>query len=183
MRKSIALAVTAATTAGLAAFVPTTADAATSGNTPVTFTLTGGNLSITVPSATATLTGGALSVTGSSVSGQLGATTVDDARGALLHSVTVNMSTTDFSDGAGHTITAATHATGYSGVATPTGVSVPVPTTLATAVDISGAGNTILTLTGVVGAGGASYNPTVAVSIPATAVAGTYTGTVTQTAS
>ena len=180
MRKTIALAITAATTAGLAAFVPATANAATSGSTPVTFTLTGGAISLSVPSATATLTGGALSVAGSSVTGTLGTTTVDDARGLAVVTDTVTMSSSDFSDGAGHTVTAAGNATGFSGVATPTGTGIPAPT--ATGQDLSGAGSTILTVA-IVGAGGATYNPTVTVAIPAGSVAGTYTGTITQSVS
>jgi len=179
MRKTIALAITAATTAGLAAFVPATANAA-SGTTPVTFTLTGGALSLTVPSATATLTGGALSVTGSSVTGQLGNTTVSDARGLLTATDTVTMSTTDFTDVQGDTVPAAGNATGFSGAATPTGTAVPVPTLVGQ--NIAGTGSAILTIA-VVGSGGASYNPTVSVAIPAGAVAGTYTGTVTQSVS
>ena len=181
MRKSLALAMTAAMTTGLAALVPAAANAGTSGSTPVTFTLTGGALSLTAPSATATLTGGTLSVGGSSVSGALGNTTVTDERGTLGHTDTVTMATTDFSDGAGNTVLASGNATGYSGTATPTGVAVPVGTTAATAVPISGAGGAILQLTSVVGSGGASYSPTVSVAIPAGSVAGTYTGTVTQT--
>jgi|tagenome__1003787_1003787.scaffolds.fasta_scaffold20099031_1 hypothetical protein len=179
MRKTIALGITAATTAGLAAFVPATANAA-SGTTPVTFTLSGGFLTLTVPSATATLAGGALSVTGSSVTGQLGTTTVSDARGLLTATDTVTMSTTDFSDGAGNIVPATGNATGYSGVATPTGTGLPVPTL--TGQNIAGTGSTILTIA-VIGSGGASYNPTVSVTIPAGAVQGTYTGTVTQSVS
>jgi len=183
MRKSLALAVAAAMSTGLAAFVPVAANAGTSGSTPVTFDLTGGALSITAPSSTATLTGGALSVTGSTVSGALGSTTVTDERGTLGHTDTVTMTTTDFSDGAGHTVAALNNATAYSGVATPTGVAVPGATTAVTPVNIWGTGGAVLTLTSVVGSGGASYNPTVTVAIPAGSVAGTYTGTVTQTVS
>lgn len=179
MRKSLALAMTAAMTTGLAALVPAAANAGTSGSTPVTFTLTGGALSLSAPSSTATLTGGVLSVGGSSVSGALGSTTVTDERGTTGHTDTVTMTTTDFSDGAGHTVAAAGNATGYSGAATVTGVAVPAPTL--TGVSIAGAGGAILQLTSVVGSGGASYSPTVTVAIPAGSVAGTYTGTVTQT--
>jgi hypothetical protein len=177
MRKSLALAVTGLTVASLAAVVPGTANAA---DTNVTFSLTGGSLTLTAP-ASATLTAaGALGVTGTSVSGQLGSTTVSDERGALTHSVTVTMSSTNFSDGAGNSV-AATNATGYSGVATTSGVAVAVPT--ATGQALSGTGSTILTLNSVIGSGGATYNPTVDVTIPAGTVAGNYSGTVTQTAS
>lgn len=180
MRKTLALAMTAATTAGLAAFVPAAANAGTSGSTPVTFQVASGSLSITVPTGTATLTaGGLLSVNGTSVTGTLGNTTVTDERGALTHTDTVTMAASNFTDGSGDTVAALNNATGYSGAATPTGVDVPVPTT--TGVAISGAGGAILQLTGVVGSGGATYNPTVSVNIPAGTIAGTYTGTVTQT--
>jgi hypothetical protein len=178
--KLATLALSAAAVGGILIAAPAAnADAA---STPVTFTLAAGSLSITAPSSTVTLTSsGALSVTGTSVSGQLGTTTVSDARGTVAHSVTVTMSASDFAlSGGGGTI-ANTNATGYSGLATPTGVAVPVPTASGQA--LSGAGSTILTLTGVLGAGGATYNPTVSVAVPANALAGTYTGTVTQTVS
>ncbi|HEU5034204.1 MAG TPA: hypothetical protein VFT62_05515, partial [Mycobacteriales bacterium] len=137
MRKSLALVMTAATTAGLAAFVPAAANADT---TPVTFTLTGGSLTLTASQTTATLAGGALSVNGSSVTGQIGSTTVTDARGSLTATDKVTMTSSDFTSGS-NTIAAAGHATGYSGVATPTGTAVPTPT--ATGQDISGTGSTI----------------------------------------
>jgi hypothetical protein len=180
MRKSLALAVTGLTVASLAAVVPGTANAA---DTNVTFTIAGGSLTLSAPGSAALTASGNLGLTGTTVSGQLGSTTVTDARGSLLGSFNVKMSTTDFSDGSGNTI-AKSNATGYSGVATPSGVAVPVGTTNLTAVNIGAAGGgTIVTVTGVTGAASVSYNPTVSVAVPADTVAGDYSGVVTQTAS
>jgi len=157
--------------------VPTAAQAA---DTNVTFTLNGGSLTLTAP-ASANLAAGNLGVGGTTVSGQLGNSTVTDARGALTHTVTVTMSTTDFTTTGGDTI-AKSNATGSSGVATPTGVAVAVPTLTGQTIGAAG-GATILQLTGVVGSASATYNPTVSVAVPGDAVAGDYSGTVTQTAS
>lgn len=159
---------------------------AQAGDTAVTFTLTGGDLTISTPTAAATLSAGALSVTGTSVSGALGSTTVTDERGALLQNVTVTMASSAFTNDPDAAVTGdeyvipATAATGYSGVATPSGTAVPVPTTVGVA--IAGAGGSILTMESS-GSGGATYNPTVSVAVPAGATAGTYTGTITQTVS
>src|SRR5579862_8621422 len=110
MRKSLVFAVAALSTAGVAALVPTSANAA---STTVTFSLTGGSLTLSAP-ASASLSTGALAVGGTSVSGTLGSTTVSDTRGSLAHTVTVTMSSSDFTNGAGDTIAQA-NATGSSG--------------------------------------------------------------------
>ena len=174
MRKSLVLAVAALSTAGFAALVPAAANAA---DTTVTFTLSGGSLTLTAP-ASAALSNATLAVGGTQVSGSLGSTTVSDARGSLAHTVTVTMSSGDFSTTGGSI--AQSNVTGYSGAAVPTGVAVAVPTASGQA--LAGAGSTILQLTGVIGSASASYNPTVTVAVPTNAIAGNYTGTVTQTA-
>jgi hypothetical protein len=176
MRKPLALGLATVAVASVAALVPTAANAA---DTNVTFSLTGGSLTLTAPTDAA-LSSSALSVSGTSVTGSLGSTTVSDERGALAHTVTVTMSTTDFSDGAGDTI-AASNATGYSGAAVVSGVGVAVPTLTGQSIGNAG-GASILDITGVVGSASTTYNPTVTVSIPADTVAGDYSGTVTQTA-
>ncbi|MDQ1695670.1 MAG: hypothetical protein QOJ03_1023 [Frankiaceae bacterium] len=178
MRKPLALALATLTAASVAALVPTAANAA---DTNVTFTLTGGSLTLSAPGSASLSAAGNLGVTGTSVSGQLGNSTVDDARGSLAHTVTVNMSTTNFTDGSGDTI-AKSNATGSSGATTPTGVAVAVPTLTGQTIGAAG-GATILTLTGVIGSASTTYNPTVSVTIPANSIAGSYSGTVTQTAS
>lgn len=187
MRRITVVGLAGAAVATLSVLAPVTANAAP-GDTGVTFTLTGGSLSLTTPTATANLTsGGALSLSlagGQSVSGQLGATTVSDLRGLATHVDTVTMSTTDFSDGAATPdVIAKSNATAYSGAATgTTGIAVTVPTTSALPASIGNTGGaTVFQMTGVVGQATATYNPTVTVNIPAGAVAATYTGTVTQT--
>jgi hypothetical protein len=180
MRKSLALTVAGLSVASLGALVPGTANAA---DTNVTFTLTGGSLTLSAPGSAALTAAGNLGLGGTTVSGTLGNTTVTDARGSLLGGFNVSMSTTDFSDGSGNTV-AKSNATAFSGVATPTGIAVPVGTTNLTAVNIGGAGGgQILTVTGVTGSASVAYNPTVSIAIPADTVAGDYSGTVTQTAS
>ena len=176
MRKTPALALAVLTAASVTALVPTAANAA---DTNVTFTLSGGSLTLTAP-ASASLTAGGLGVGGTTATGQLGSSTVTDTRGALAHTVTVTMSTTDFTTGGGATIDKS-NVTGYSGVATPAGVGVAVPTVTGQNVGAAG-GATILQVTGVVGSASATYNPTVSVAVPANAVAGSYSGVVTQTA-
>lgn len=131
-----------------------------------------------------TLTGGGVSLSGTTLSGSLGSATVTDARGLGAGAWTVTMTATDFTDTATPTphMIVKTAASAYSGVATPTGVVVPVPTLVAAPVAI-GSGGAILTATGVLGASSVTYNPTVSVAIPASAVASTYSGTITQTVS
>jgi len=175
MRKPLVLGLAALMTAGLGALVPAAANAA---DTAVTFTLTGGSLTLTAPTSAA-LSNAGLQVGGTSVTGTLGNTTVTDARGALGHIDTVTMSVTDFSDGHGNSV-AKSNATGYSGVFTPTGVAVAVPTTTGQTIGAAG-GATVLQMTGVVGSASATYNPTVTVTIPTNTIAGDYSGTVTQT--
>ncbi|MDT7538014.1 MAG: hypothetical protein QOI82_1599 [Actinomycetota bacterium] len=155
------------------------ASPAFAGDTTVTFTLAGGSLTLTAPSSATLTPSGAIGVTGSSATGTLGSTNVTDARGTALHSVSVTMSSTAFSRTGGGTSIPSSGITGYSGVATPTGTAVAVPT--ATGQSLDAAGSTILTLNSVLGAGGADYNPTVSVTIPAGTQAGSYTATVTQT--
>ena len=179
-RKLATLALSAVALAGTALAAPT------AGATTATFTLTGGNLSVAQPTGTATLTGSALALGGTTMSGQLGSTTVTDSRGQLLGGFDVTMTSSSFQHANfatnGYEIPASA-VTGYSGVVVPTGVAVPVGTTAVTAVSLAGAGGDIVTVTGVTGAASIAYNPTVSVAVPGDALAGTYTGTVTQTAS
>ncbi len=182
LRTAAALSLAAATSA-LALAAP-----AQAADTPVTFTLTTtGALSIAAPTSEVTLTGSALSLTGTVVSAALGATTVTDGRASLLHNVTVTMSASDFvQKDAGNNVVATIAkgaATGYSGAATGgTLTSLFVPTTAVTPASIGGTGGaTIGTVVGLIGSGTVTYSPTVSVAVPATAVAGVYTGTISQT--
>lgn len=165
--------------AGLALLTAVPADAAT---TTVTFTLTGGALTITAP-ATANL--GSAAVGTATLSGSLGAVTVTDARGALLGTWTASVISTDFTTGGGtpNETVPATAVNYASLVATTTGTATFTPgqATLAAAAPL----NTTTPLTAysasaIIGNNTASWNPTLVVNIPAAAVAGVYTGTVTH---
>ncbi|MEU4234539.1 hypothetical protein AB0F17_60565 [Nonomuraea sp. NPDC026600] len=158
---------------GLAA---TTALPALADDTTVTFTITGGTLTINAP-ASSNL-GSVVSGT-ASVSGQMGAVTVTDDRGGLSSTWSATVTSTDFTTGgatAPETIPninvsyspgAATNTTG-TGTFTPgPGGIVNVPRVAFTGADL-------------VGDNTATWNPTLTVTIPAGKVAGVYTGTVTH---
>jgi hypothetical protein len=150
----------------LAAVVfPSTASA---DETVTTFELTGGPLTLST-AGTATLAAG---TTGDlSVTGSLGDTTVTDPRGVETGWI-VTTSSTSFLNGA-TTITPADVAyasgavaeTGTVDVATTDLEDMTVATAVATA---TASGNNI-----------ATWNPTLTVTLPASALAGTYTGTIT----
>src|SRR2546423_11748352 len=72
------------------------AEAANSGNTIATFTITAGTLDITVPASTVALATGTISTGTASASTQLGAVTVADNRGALVNTWTTTVSSTTF---------------------------------------------------------------------------------------
>jgi hypothetical protein len=183
MKKSIrtvALTLLTITTAAAASVFATPAANADAAGT-VTFTLTGGALSISAPASTSLGTGAA----GGTLSAALGTVTVTDARALLLASWTASVSTTSFTTGsatAAETI-AASKVSYASGIATAqTGASlVLLPgqlTTLLAAPMTSSV--TAFSLTAGIGSNSASWNPTIIVSVPAAAVAGSYTGTITH---
>ncbi|HET7312414.1 MAG TPA: hypothetical protein VFJ17_13920 [Mycobacteriales bacterium] len=197
MRKSIALAVTAATTAGLAAFVPTAADAASctvttlncGASTATTFTITGGTLSISVPD-TADLGTYASSATGTTVQGLLTdasntPTVVTDTRGGLLDSWQVAVTASDFTTGGGtvpETVLGST-VTAWSGNVTVTNTGGTKTQTTSTAPVAATGALPIASNTGYAGNDSASYTPTISVLVPGTNASGTYSGTITQTVS
>jgi hypothetical protein len=174
------LAALAAGTAVLA-FTAGTATAAQ----PVTFTIAGGGLSISAPTATTNLT---VNSGSTQASGQLGATTVTDLRATFLGSYTVTMTASamdhDGANDGGYQI-ASSSVTAYSGSTTSTtGTVTTIPTTSAAPAAVGGAsGATLFQGTLEAGATTATYNPTLVVAIPSTALAGSYTGSVTQTVS
>lgn len=151
----------------------------------VTFTLSGGSLSIAEPGA-ATLTAGALSgLAGTSFTGSLGATTVTDTRGGITGWSTTIAQTTPFTDGT-TTIPAANVKAWVPGAIVPTGVATVTAGTYLTQLTglaLSGSPQTLVTAVAVVGNNSASFTPSIAVTVPADATAGTYTGVITQTVS
>ena len=148
------------------------------GDTTATFAITGGSLSVTVPTPSAPI---ATVATGSlTASGQLGTVAVTDSRGALVNAWTTSVSSTAFITGAGadaSTTVAKTNIAYASGPATSTsGLGTFVPGTLATMSD-TGTG---AAWTGAAGNNSADWNPTLAFTLLSSQVAGTYTGTVTH---
>ena len=148
-------------------------------DTAVTFTVSAGALSLSgAPSAA--LSNATATVAGTSVSGQLGSTTVTDNRAAAAGAWSVSVSSTNFTAAGGLSIAKA-QASAYSGISTATtGVSVFVPTTAANPVNLGSAG-TIASATGILGSSTVTYNPTLTVTIGNSVQAGDYSGTVTQT--
>ncbi|MEA2591769.1 MAG: hypothetical protein QOD62_1600 [Actinomycetota bacterium] len=163
--------------------LPGLASAATTGTTTTTFTLTGGAMSITVPSTTVNL--GSASVAAGSLTAQLGTVSVNDGRGLLSGGWTSSVTASKFTTGAAtaaETI-AATNVDYWSGAATATsglGILLGGQLTSVLAVVVNTA-QTAFTGGSLIGNNSASWNPTLVVTIPAAAVVGTYTGTVSHT--
>ncbi len=154
------------------------ASAATTGNTTTTFAITGGALSVTVPTSTALATG-TVSSGSLTASGQLGSVAVADNRGALINAWTTNVSSTTFVTGtstANETVDK-TNIAYSSGTATSTsGLGTFVPGTLASMATTG----TAAAWTGASGNNSATWNPTLTFTLLPSQVAGTYTGTVTH---
>jgi hypothetical protein len=186
MRKVLCLSIGAAAiiATGLtpaAAWAATTSTASIaagpSASTTVTFTVTTGALTITAPAAS-NLGSGA---PGTTISAPLGAVTVTDARALVSATWTATVASTAFTTGGvttPETIPAA-DLTYNPGAITTTGII----TTTGTAVTLSDAAQPVVTGTAGVGNNTASWDPTIAVAVPAAAVAGLYTGTLTESVS
>ena len=163
--------------------LPGLASAATTGTTTTTFTLTGGAISITVPGSTVNL--GSVSVAAGTITGQLGAVTVNDLRGLLSGGWTSSVTASKFTTGAGTAAetVAATNVDYWSGAATATsGLGTLLGSQLSAGLAIVvNAAQTAFTGGSLIGNNSASWNPTLIVTIPGSSVVGTYTGTVTHT--
>jgi len=142
-------------------------------STTLTFTVTSGALSMSVP-VSADLGSGA---PGTVISAAIGPNTVTDNRALASASWTVTAAETDFANGA-FTIPA-TASTYTPGVITTTGTITVNPTDIT----LSNSPQTVVTGSAGVGDNTASWSPTVAVTIPPAAVGGLYTGTLTQSVS
>jgi len=170
---------TAAAATGIAFAALAGPAGAAPGDSTTTFAITGGSLSISVPTPSgpiATVATGALLA-----SGQLGSVAVGDTRGALVNAWTTSVSSTSFVTGTGTPAAAQTVATtniAYSSGASTstTGLGAFVPGTLAT----MAAPGTGAAWTGAAGNSTAAWNPTLNFTLLSSQVAGTYTGTVTH---
>jgi hypothetical protein len=187
MRPSLALAATAALCAGLAALAGPADAACTVGDTTcsnVTFTVTGGVISINAPT-NATAGSTVAGASGGTLAIDLGNTVVTDAR-VPTTGWSVTATASDFTAASTGGTIAKTDAA-FSVPSAPTSVngctSFPTRVTAPMAVNSSGTTpSAILTCTAI-GVNNATYNPRLTVTIPANSTAGTYTGTVTQSAS
>ena len=188
MRSSIriaaALGAAALATSSLGLLAPA-AHAATTGNTTTTFTLSGGALSITVP-ASANLTPSAVATGTPTLSGGLGNTNVTDARGNLAATWTVTVTSTNFTTGgasANETVPKANVSYSSGAATATTGTGAFTPGTVASLNGTVPASQIGGTWAGVSN-NSATWNPTIGVTLlnsnNTTAVAGTYTGTITQ---
>ncbi|MFG2843359.1 hypothetical protein ACGF12_09305 [Kitasatospora sp. NPDC048296] len=160
----------AAAAALLALVQPGLATAKDDPSTAVTFVVTSGALTLSVP-ASAALGSGA---PGTTISAPIGACSVVDDRALVSASWTVTAAETDFVNGA-QTIPA-TDATYTVGTVTTTGTI----TVTGTNVTLSNSAQTVVTGTAGVGDNTATWDPTVAVNVPAGAVGGIYNGMLTQ---
>lgn len=195
MRKAITLGTSAAILVGLAvAAAPAGAD-----TTSATFTLTGGGLSLSVPTNPAVNLSSGLAIGSVQVAGALNPTTVTDQRGSLLAGWKVQVTGSDFVTGASTTETTddytipKANVSMYIDVAAvtdllPTGGMVVTSAALAAnkaslAAPATAADAPTLIAGTTAGSGSITYMPSLSVTIPAQAIAGTYSGSVVQTAS
>ncbi|HUR15238.1 MAG TPA: hypothetical protein VM097_12185 [Mycobacteriales bacterium] len=154
--------------------------------TSVTFSLTGGSLAVTQPSATATLTGGGVgALAGTALTGALGSTTVNDTRGGVTGWTSTITQSAVFTNGT-TTIPVGNTKAWVAGAIVPTGtavVSAGTRISQATGMALLGTAQNFVTATAVVGVNSATFNPQIAITLPGDATAGDYTGTITQTVS
>jgi hypothetical protein len=153
----------------------------------VTFTLAGGALSVSEPSADAALTpaAGLAGLTGTTASGSLGSTVVTDNRAGIAGWTSKITGTTAFTNG--NTTIPVTAAKAFvPGVVSTTGTVLATAGTYlsaATGLALTSSAQTLVTATAVVGNNTATFNPSLSITIPGDATAGAYTGVVTQTVS
>jgi hypothetical protein len=164
-----------ATAAGLLTLgIALPASAATTGGTTATVTVTGGDLSITVPTDAGTLGTLANTVGGGTISHLLGQVQVNDARSAAAGSGWVaSVISTAFTPPAGPTIAAS--AVGYTaGTITKTGTATYTANNPGNLTGVVPA----VTATGITGDNSATWNPTITVAVPGGTVAAVYSATI-----
>lgn len=144
--------------------------------TPATFTITGGSLSITVPTASADLGTRANTVQGGTVSGPLGQVQVNDARSMAAGSGWVaSVISTAFTPPSGPAVAAS--AVSYTvGAITKVGTATYTPNDPANLTGVAPA----ITATGITGDNSATWNPTINVAIPGGMAANVYSAVVTH---
>ncbi|MFG2048563.1 hypothetical protein ACGFIW_14180 [Micromonospora sp. NPDC048935] len=171
-----------AAAAAMVGFLAAPASAAPTDTTTTTFEVLAGTLDIDAP-ATADLGTGA---PGGTITGQLGAVTVDDSRGAADASWVASVTATVFQTGGGSPpeTVLPSEIDYWSGPATATtgnGTFTPGQATSGDAEPLDSVTPvTAFTHTGGTGGNTATWNPTLIVNVPLDSIAGVYTGTVTH---
>jgi hypothetical protein len=176
MDKRSSLLATAAAVGILTISLGSTASADVTGTTDASVTLTGGALSITVPTDAGSLGSRANTVDGGTISGPLGQVQVLDARSAAAGSGwVVSVISTAFTPAAGPAIPAS--AVGYTaGAIAKTGTATYTANDPGNLTGVAPA----VTATGITGDNSATWNPTIQVTVPGGMAAGSYTATVTH---
>jgi hypothetical protein len=164
---------------GVVGFVglASSAQAATSGSTIATFSITGGALSITVPASTVALNTGTVNAGAATAAGQLGPVTVTDTRGLLINSWTTSVSSTAFVTGTStvnETVAVANIAYTSGPATAQSGLGLFVPTLVPTALGADAS------YAGAAGNSSTTWDPTLTFTLLSSQVAGTYTGTITH---
>jgi hypothetical protein len=152
------------------------ASAASSGATTATVTVTGGFLSITVPTDAGSLGTMPNSVGGGTISGPLGQVQVNDARSAGAGAGWIaSVISTAFTPPAGPTIPA-------SAVSYSAGTITKVGTATFTANDPGNLTGVVpaVTATGITGDNSATWSPTITVTVPGGMAAAIYSATITH---
>jgi hypothetical protein len=187
MRKSWGVTIGAAVVA-VAALTPGVALAATAqpipppanGDTATTFDVgPSGTLQISAPTAADLSAGVTTPVTpGGTVVGSLGTVTVTDLRSLPDAGWTTSVSSTDFAGSNGGSIPASDLAYDPGGLTTLFGTYTSLTGTPIAALSTDPAPTVIAA--GADGDNQASWDPTITVSVPGSAIAGTYSGTITH---
>ena len=186
-------------TVGMGVLAPA-AQAAGSGSTDATFTISSGTLDISVPASTVDLTpSGGITTGAGTFSHLLGQTSVSDTRGLLVASWTASVTSTSFTTGtaagpsptcaAGPDCTNQTVAAPAIAYAAGAGTNdIPGNTTglftgLTAAALSSSVGSPVATFVAGTGKNGYHWNPNLTFTLLPTQVAGVYNGTITQSVS
>jgi hypothetical protein len=168
----------------MAAFASMTSPAA---DTPVTFTVSGGLIGISAPTATAVLSDADI---GATATGSLGVVEVTDNQGLDGGNWTATASTSTFTTGAGPDFTTPETIpitdVGYDPGTTASIQAGATGTVTVTATDITIADGgltgspTVVAATDIEGDNTVSWNPVISVHVPTTNVSGDYAGTITD---
>lgn len=181
LRKIIAVAGAMAVAGSLAVVQP--AEAAQTGSTDATFTITAGTLDIAVPTGPVNLGSANAGAGLSQISGDLGSVSVSDNRGLLVAAWTASARTSAFTTGAAgvdETVPAASvayaaNAPSNSGGGVSAVFAHPGAAALSDTLD-----TTVATLAAGTGVNSSSWTANLTFTLLSTQVAGTYSGTVTH---